>query len=83
MENNKGAEMLNENQIEEILSRAAEILQERLVEDYADLFMDAVSDAYQEQPGQESFDTLVENNEKSYPLQMADLMTRLYVGVTD
>jgi len=83
MENNKGAEMLNENQIEEILSRAAEILQERLVEDYADLFMDAVSDAYQEQLGQESFDTLVENNEKAYSLQMADLMTRLYVGVTD
>jgi len=75
--------MLNENQIEEILSRAAEILQERLVEDYADLFMDAVSDAYQEQLGQESFDTLVENNEKAYSLQMADLMTRLYVGVTD
>jgi hypothetical protein len=83
MENNKGAEMLNENQIEEILSRAAEILQDRLMQDYADLFMDAVSDAYQEQLGQESFDTLVENNEKAYSLQMADLMTRLYVGVTD
>jgi len=75
--------MLNENQIEEILSRAAEILQDRLIEDYVDLFMDAVSDAYQEQLGQESFDTLVENNEKAYSLQMADLMTRLYVGVTD
>ena len=75
--------MLNENQIEEILSRAAEILQDRLIEDYVDLFMDAVSDAYQEQLGQESFDTLVENNEKDYSLQMADLMTRLYVGVTD
>ena len=75
--------MLNENQIEEILSRAAEILQDRLMQDYADLFMDAVSDAYQEQLGQESFDTLVENNEKAYSLQMADLMTRLYVGVTD
>ena len=74
MENNKGSEMLNENQVEEILSRAAEILQERLVEDYADLFMDAVTDAYREQLG---------DDEKTYALQMADLLPRLYVGVTD
>ena len=83
MENNKGSEMLNENQVEEILSRAAEILQERLVEDYADLFMDAVSDAYREQLGDEAFDALVEDDEKTYALQMADLLPRLYVGVTD
>ena len=80
---NKGAEMLNENQIEEVITRAAEILQERLVEDYAELFLDAVTDAYRQQLGDEAFDALVEDDEKVYALQIADLLPRLYVGVTD
>ena len=75
--------MLNENQIEEVITRAAEILQERLVEDYAELFLDAVTDAYRQQLGDEAFDALVEDDEKVYALQIADLLPRLYVGVTD
>ena len=75
--------MLNENQIEEVITRAAEILQERLVEDYAELFLDAVTDAYRQQLGDEAFDALVEDDEKVYALQIADLLPRFYVGVTD